>query len=168
MSAPSPFYTTYQKLLSQFVGSASIKSPPISPLVVGVSQKTAQRISNVVKILYKIALQKPYQKTIQENLQENRAEFLNTDLPEPALLMSYDFHIDSHGDIKLIEVNTNSSGYLISHLVDETHITLQKNLNLFRDKGLTSLKAAFKEQWQNFFASLAFPHHLSLSCSKIL
>ena len=37
---------------------------------------------------------------------------LNPDLPNPghySALMSYDFHLDSHGQLKLIEINTNAS-----------------------------------------------------------
>ena len=40
---------------------------------------------------------------------------------EPNVLSCLDFHISSTGDIRLIEANTNASGYLIAHLACQAH-----------------------------------------------
>ena len=74
--------------------------------------------------------------------------FLKDSAPFPlnhsqnSLLMAYDFHLNSEEDLKLIEVNTNASGFLISELVFASHG--------FDSKSLNSLQRSFETEWKNF------------------
>ncbi|MCH2535482.1 MAG: hypothetical protein MK008_13640 [Bdellovibrionales bacterium] len=63
--------------------------------------------------------------------------------PHNAVLMAYDFHY-SDQKLKLIEVNTNASGYLLSHLC-------YKVQNDSNQKALDDLKYSFKNDYELFY-----------------
>ena len=116
-------------------GSQTPQSP-VSPFRVTISQSIVDQIKEVVKLLYRVAHSKPYIESIQtvsDFERDLQKKSLEGEYSASSLLMSYDFHIDSgsaslaeggsaslaEGGLKLIEVNTNSSGYLVSELVDQ-------------------------------------------------
>ncbi len=62
-----------------------------------------------------------------------------------SVLMSYDFHIDSAGDLRLIEVNTNAS---LSLIVDELH-RFQKVENVFSREFRDEILDAFEREFHD-------------------
>ena len=124
------FYESYKKKLTEWLGAGvGTASPPpqtpqspVSPFRVTISQSKVDQIKEVVKLLYRVAHSKPYIESIQtmsDFERDMQKKSLEGGCSDSSLLMSYDFHIDSKGQLKLIEVNTNSSGYLVSELVDQ-------------------------------------------------
>ncbi len=63
--------------------------------------------------------------------------------PQDSVLMGYDFHIDSQGLPRLIEVNTNASGFLIVN-------SLRQFQGLPFQEALDSLKESFRREWIKF------------------
>jgi len=65
--------------------------------------------------------------------------------PQDSVLMAYDFHIDSKGLPRLIEVNTNASGFLVGNALYQF-----QNLNF--KPALESLEQSFKEEWKSYLS----------------
>ncbi len=113
---------------------------PVSPFIISIPKKTKQKIKKVVKILYHITRLKNYIHCIQtsETDLQNLPHCLRS-----GLLMSYDFHWNEEEEnLHLIEVNTNSSSYLLSDLVDQVHGK--------KTQALSVLKKSFQEEWNLF------------------
>ena len=72
--------------------------------------------------------------------------------------MAYDFHIDLNNQAKLIEVNTQASGYLISDLVDQVHHSLSPD-TYSKTNNLLLLKKSFEEEWKSFSGKNTPPSH---------
>ena len=127
------------KKTSVFLEKTGINLPPISPFLIALSQNTVNQISDLVKILYKISHLKSYAR----NIQTEKVFYLKASDLDSSLLMSYDFHLDQTGQLKLIEVNTHSSGYLVSDLVDQVqgvgYLTT-----------LLRLRKSFENEWRLF------------------
>ena len=62
---------------------------------------------------------------------------------QESLLMAYDFHVSEDEGIKLIEVNTNASGFLVSALISQVH-------GLDSETPLSALQNSFKKEWEKF------------------
>ena len=140
------FYKEYKKkLYRQYpcVANTKLNLPPICPFLINLTQSTVNQITSVVKTFYKMAHLKNYVKLIQTD----HTFYLNTSISDSSLLMSYDFHLDQEDTLKLIEVNTHSSGYLVSDLVDQVHGIDKHNTPSL---ALASLKKSFEEEWRSF------------------
>ena len=153
----SMFYKEFKsQLKKQYSSTTSCPMPPVSPFVIEIKQKTLQEIKKTVKTLYKIAHLKNYQKQIQTN----QTNFINTHQVNLAsLLMAYDFHIDKEGSPKLIEVNTQASGYLVSELVDQIHFSTHLDQTPGETPALLTLKKSFIAEWQSFSKTKGFPNN---------
>ena len=58
-------------------------------------------------------------------------------IPDPgntSILMSYDFHVDQNGQLRLIEINTNASLSLVADAIFETHGLTNSFSKSFRDE----------------------------------
>ena len=111
---------------------------PLSPFVITLNKDVVQAIKKSVHIIYKMAHSETYLKKIQKKY----SDFKDLSVPHHSLLMSYDFHVNSKGHLKLIEVNTNSSGYLMSDLAYRAHGKKTSALSL--------LKESFEQEWFDF------------------
>lgn len=148
---------------------------PLSPLVLQLPHATQTAIEKTVRILYQMSHQKSYLNQIQTSQKDyllftknftknftkpttNKSTTNNPALSSSALLMSYDFHIDSEGFPHLIEVNTNAAGFLLADLV-------------FKAQGLTpslqALKKSFVQEWQDFSHTSAPPQLVALVDEQI-
>lgn len=81
----------------------------LSPFEVSIAKESHQKMVQAVKALFDLSRDPAYQSAIPTR------EVLHT-VPNHSVLMSYDFHTSSDGEAKLIEVNTNASGFLIAGL----------------------------------------------------
>lgn len=146
MNQHQSFYQEYIKQLHKHYPSTASKNlalPAISPFVINITQNIVDQISGIVKICYKMAHLKKYEQIIQTN----KNVYLNTTASDSSVLMSYDFHLDFENNLKLIEVNTNASGYLISELVSKVH---QKNLQNISSNTQEVLKKSFENEWEYY------------------
>ena len=157
------FYQEYKKKLNtQYPSIAKtippLPIPPISPFVINITQETVDAIKEWVKTFYKAAHLEDYAKHIQTD----KSFYLNTSASNSSLLMSYDFHLDQDNSLKLIEVNTNSSGYLVSDLVDQVN-----GLNYQSESTLSSLKISFEKEWKSFSGTTTPPSNTLIADHQI-
>ena len=147
------FYQEYKKkLYEQYpsVAAEDLLLSAVSPFLIPLSKTTVEEISSVVKTLYKMAHSKSY----EEAIKTNQSDYLKINNLDTSLLMSYDFHLDHNNNLKLIEINTQSSGYLVSDLVDQVHGLKQES-----EQSLLSLKKSFEQEWENFSDKTSFPSY---------
>ncbi len=138
------FYQEYRKKLEEqypSLAQENLGNPPVSPFLIKLTHDTVNEIRDLIKVFYKMTHLKNYKDLIHTD----HAIYLNSAASESSLLMSYDFHLDKNNCLKLIEVNTHSSGYLTSELVDQ-----MQGIRKQTDNSLLSLKKSFEEEWQSF------------------
>ena len=139
------FYLRYQKnILAQYpeiqpILPKSRWKHTVFPEVVKISSSVLPQITQVISAIYSLKSEKGYLDFLKPSLES----VVYVPHPQDSVLMAYDFHIDSTGIPRLIEVNTNGSGFLITSAVYQTHgITDEKP---FRD-----LLRSFQEEWSKF------------------
>ena len=155
------FYQEYKKKLNTLypsVAKTDLSTPPVSPFLINLTQRTVDDIKSLVKIFYKIAHLTDYVKYIQTD----KTVYLNTPVSNSSLLMSYDFHLDQENNLKLIEVNTHSSGYLVSDLVDQVN-----GMNSQSESALLSLRKSFEQEWKDFSGQTHPPANTLIADHKI-
>lgn len=105
----------------------------VSPYLVQLPTHVLTESTQTIDALFKLSRDPNYRNEIQKN--DPRA--LEYRPENYAVLMAYDFHIDSQGHPRLIEINTNASGYLFCNelyriLEDRSALDLLK-LSFFED-----------------------------------
>src|SRR5262249_17154996 len=60
-----------------------------------------------------------------------------------SVLMGYDFHVDSEGRLRLIEINTNASVSLVADLL----YRVQALPNIFASDARREILESFREEW---------------------
>ena len=95
-----------------------------------------------MKSLFQLKKLEDYQKHLDTKAPQTALKNQNQD----SVLMAYDFHIDHHGQPKLIEVNTNASGFLLVN-------SLYQFQNLPYKKAKEDLQKSFQAEWKKFIAS---------------
>ena len=113
----------------------------VSPLKIEVSQKTLQAMIQTVKNVFRWS---------RSSIVSNNDSWIFQAVND-SVLMAYDFHLDSKGCPKLIEINTNASGFLVIDLIDKVYGRQTSALDL--------LKKSFLQEW-NLFSNhkTHFPH----------
>ena len=89
----------------------------MSPFVLRLPKKVFYQARAVIKTIYKISREYPEQDNI---LQEKIKKFCPPKIKNSSVLMAYDFHLFEN-DLKLIEINTNASGFMLSDLSQRAH-----------------------------------------------
>ncbi len=95
----------------------------ISPFELEISPKSIERMNEAVKEIFKWSRSRPHSYKTQNH----------------SVLMSYDFHTNEDGEAKLIEINTNASGYLIGSL----GTSLREEIDFLERPEIKSLKYSF-------------------------
>ncbi|MCY4513101.1 MAG: hypothetical protein OXB86_05380 [Bdellovibrionales bacterium] len=139
------FYSQYQEIiLSQYPETHSLlpKIPwkhIVFPEVIKISSSIFHQMAKVVSAIYSLKSDKEYLDFLKSHLESGVC------LPHPqdSVLMAYDFHLDSSGAPRLIEVNTNGAGFLITDAVYQTQGIADK-------KPLEELIQSFQEEWNKF------------------
>ena len=145
------FYNKYSQLLQeQYPSTMELTQAssllPVCPFVISLSSDLFKDIQSIVQLLYKMAHSESYREYLQKNIFENDIQkYLDIPAPPSSVLMSYDFHISADKKLKLIEVNTHSSGYLVSELVDKAQAVAGLS-----QTALESLSDSFQSEWQYF------------------
>lgn len=119
----------------------SLSQKLFSPFHIQLPEKILNSIKNfneIVHNIYKFKFEKLKEGQIHLRCSTNYK--LKNLSYQPSILSCLDFHIDSKNEqIKLIEANTNASGYLIGSLVFKLH---QLDFNLWNEKLLMMFKGS--------------------------
>lgn len=111
----------------------------IFPEALSISDQTAAQIKEIASRLYQLKKDPTY----LDSLKEKAPAICQIGHPQDSVLMSFDFHLDAEARPRLIEVNTNSSGFLIGVSLSRLHA-------LPYQQSLKSLIEAFKKEWRKF------------------
>ena len=112
-----------QNLVSRFpslrpeVLSPLISDQLLSPFEVALTQKNVDQVNQFARELFALRENPDYQKKISEDLTCRAL----TPAKNHAICNSYDFHVDSNGDLKLIEVNTNAAFMVMAEPMYQAH-----------------------------------------------
>ena len=146
---------------SAWGGASAAPSKPVS-----LSPPAINGMEKTVQALFQLKRKRDYLDFLfRENSPPAAAAGMG-ERPQDSVLMGYDFHIDSQGLPRLIEVNTNASGFLIVN-------SLRQFQGLPFQKALDSLKKSFQREWEKFQAEkkgkiLAEPKKICLIDEKPL
>ncbi|MCB0412616.1 MAG: hypothetical protein KDD22_08830 [Bdellovibrionales bacterium] len=130
----SPFMTTNNSYVAQsFLDKAAnlypefknCPQPPnanylLSEIEVEVSKAQLEIIEHFIQCIFRVSRQAEYRHSLAK-IDDPICQFFP---PNDSVLMAYDFHIANDGTPKLIEVNTNASGFLVA---DTLYKTLQRD-----------------------------------------
>lgn len=151
------FYTLYQDFLSKEYPSTKqiFKNESwrniIFPEILGIPKETVTLIKKTVEEVYHLKKQNFYLQSLLDKVPD--PDYLNH--PQDSVLMSFDFHLDSKGTPRLIEVNTNSSGFLIGNSLYQYHGLEYKD-------ALKDLARSFQEEWIKFKGNSKAPPPLRI------
>lgn len=109
----------------------------ISPFKLTLPRDILEQAENIAVDLQKLSRSEYYQMKIQDELPFELDSVQKT----PSLFSSLDVHVNQHGRLKLIEVNTNASSYMMNAENYE-----QQNIATFPN-ALQSLKTAFQKTY---------------------
>lgn len=112
---------------------------PLFPEEVSLSQEAFQSMKQVVSTLFALKQDPDYWKAVGSEAPSN----INKNHFQDSVLMAYDFHLDQEGRPRLIEVNTNASGFLLTNAFYQYRgMPYQESLNLLKD--------SFQKEWFKF------------------
>lgn len=103
---------SYPSTAAQFSFAERIVATLVSPYVLELPQHVRVEAEQIVEAFFRLRQLADWQAKVREQLPPV------TEPGNTSVLMSYDFHLDSSGALRLIEVNTNAS---LSLIVDELH-----------------------------------------------
>lgn len=109
-----------------------------------------KQMDRVVKALFRLKNQKEY----QVHLSKADSETALKQQEQDSVLMAYDFHLEKE-QVKLIEVNTNASGFLLVN-------SLYQIRNLSYKKAKEDLKKSFQSEWKKFNKNQKLPKKVVL------
>ncbi len=113
----------------------------LSPHQISLSQNVYEQAKHIISRLFHYAHQEMHRKNVEQNTPYS---FLKKPVSNYSVLMSYDFHLDSENNLKLIEVNTNAAAYLFADALNGFH-----NNSTF-ENSIDKLKKSFELEW-NFY-----------------
>ena len=115
---PKTFYNSYQQLLdTNFPGALSHihrLDHLVSPFIIEIPDSILHQAQSIIQTIYQIACH-PTPK-----VKEQLKKFCPPQVKNSSVLMAYDFHLVDH-QLKLIEINTNASGFILSDLSQRVH-----------------------------------------------
>lgn len=142
------FYSEYNTRLANEYPSISALSEPwqnrnvISPYKISVPQSVIDSITEAVDNIFRLSRQDSYREAVLRAPVDR--EILCSSAANLSVLMSYDFHFDGETP-RLLEINTNASGYLIADALYSMHA----QSNPF-SLAMNSPKKSFIEEFQRF------------------
>jgi hypothetical protein len=108
----------------------------ISPYVIKLPKLVRDKAEKAIRSFYRASRRDLYQSLIEA---KQKIPFHVTN---DSILMAYDFHATPAGDAKLVEINTNASGYLFSALMNCAHTTEDVSTSV----AVQDLKGSFEEE----------------------
>ena len=129
------------RLQSRFPSATRLLDEPqklhqvISPFVIELPKGVLERVSKAVEGFWSLSRAQDDSRNPWQDLRNN------------SVLMAYDFHVHSDGDLRLIEINTNASGFLLSSILTSDDIFMKISESLWR---------SFVNEWRLIFGNLPF------------
>ena len=140
------FYSEYNsRLVNEYPAISALSEPwqnrnVISPYKIFLPQSVIDSITEAVDNIFRLSRQDSYREAVLSA--PGAREIISSSAANLSVLMSYDFHLD--GDTpRLLEINTNASGYLIANAIYNMHA----QSNPF-PQAINSLKKSFIEEFQ--------------------
>ncbi|CAB5100901.1 hypothetical protein D3OALGB2SA_1829 [Olavius algarvensis associated proteobacterium Delta 3] len=140
------FYSEYNKRIADAYPSISALSEPwqnrnvISPYKIFLPRSVLDSITEAVDNIFRLSRLDSYRESLLSDPVDH--EILSSQATNLSVLMSYDFHLD--GEVpRLLEINTNASGYLIANAL----FTMHDHPNPF-PQAINSLKKSFIEEFR--------------------
>lgn len=133
------FYQNVDSITEQWLPNKDQKlnwTNIISPYKIDLPMSVYSQAQTLIDDIFKLKYNENYSQSI---LSESGYKKQN----QHSVLMAYDFHY-FEDQLKLIEVNTNASGYLLSHLTYMAQNINNKNV-------IPDLKASFEEEYELFY-----------------
>ena len=112
----------------------------LSPFQINIPSQTLDQIQELISLIYSWSRHTP--RSIENEIESFTPKNFS-------VLMGYDFHLDSQFQPKLIEINTNASGFLLLDLIQKTHG--------YSSSALELLKESFFKEW-SLFSTQRKPH----------
>jgi len=93
----------------------------LCPTVIELSKSVASQAIEITRAFEELRQSSAYQQKTKTYLSASEQSSLSALAKNRSVLMSYDYHLDPTGQLKLIEINTNASSSLIVDLIYRTH-----------------------------------------------
>ncbi|MDE0151617.1 MAG: hypothetical protein OXK80_03855 [Bdellovibrionales bacterium] len=143
------FYNTFiEKLKKQYPSAPVVKEHLlncVSPFTIEIPASAFSKMETAVKTIYQWS---------RENLPLDKPEIAKVKIKNESVLMAYDFHLDEENNPRLIEINTNASGFLVTDLIQKSHGIQTKALELLRE--------SFFKEWHLFSNSSTPPSYTAI------
>ncbi len=123
--------------------------------VISLPKAALQTVKNAVEAFYSISHSENYCRTLNLPEKPNSAT-------DSSILMAYDFHIDDKGQLSLIEINTNASGFFLASLLYQS-----LNLKSVTADPLESLWNSLQQEWKAFHSKKAQPTRMAIVDDQI-
>ncbi len=120
---------------------ASVTPNLISAFTVELPKSVLGEAQNIVTDLHRLSSQQEYQNRVAEEVKTLQV----TPTKIAPLLMSLDVHVTETGALKIIEINTNASGYLVNSMS-------------YRARGLETFPNALEDLANNFRTTISPPN----------
>ena len=148
------FYSKYRDFISNqypSIAESAFKNEEwkniIFPEVLYIPMEVLKHIKKTVAGIYQLKREDFYLNSLKDKTPDSVSILKH---PQDAVLMSFDFHLDSKNIPRLIEVNTNSSGFLIGNSLFQYH-------GLEYKEALKDLIHSFQKEWENFKRKASSP-----------
>lgn len=125
----------------------------LSPFKVSLPTTLLNQAQHITQALFKLRINESYISHYQSRLNEK----LIFDPGNHAILMSYDFHVDEQGNLKLIEVNTNAAFLALGYYMYKLH----NMKNPIADFKISNLKDCIENELK-LFGQNPSPRHLAI------
>lgn len=140
------FYNKFINNLKELYPSSPIEkeqlSKCVSPFTLYIPSSSLSQMEKAIKTIYQWSRKEKPLKT---------PDIANIKIKNQSVLMAYDFHLDKQNTPKLIEINTNASGFLVTDLIQKSHGLQTHALEL--------LRKSFFEEWNTFSKQTTPPSH---------
>ena len=149
-----PFYKRAKELLHQQWPDTKTCEVDLRHLIAPLDLELPKIIFEKAQAAVKVLSQLPHNPEYYKNIADGDTSGFFQNLPEPfkkqrSILMAYDFHCDFDGNLGLIEINTNASGFLLASLAQQCH-----EISSYKES-LEKLYAAFLQEWKSVKNSTA-------------
>ncbi len=141
------FYDRYLEVLRQHYPETAnspnlrerLSANLVSPHVLRLPRTIQTQAQNIVAAFFNLRMKPEYQDATFAQFPEWRSGAQNF-----SALMSYDFHINDQGQLKLIEINTNASSSLLTDLLYEAQGVSHPFSTGFRNEIMTTFENEFR------------------------
>ena len=143
------FYNQFIKNLKHLYPSAPVLEEQFlkcaSPFIIHIPQSALSQIETAVKIIDRWSF---------KNSSANAPKTAKIKIKNRSVLTAYDFHLDEQNTPRLIEINTNASGFLVIDLIHKSHG--------LHTQSLEALKKSFVTEWKLFSGSSSPPAYTAI------